>query len=71
MQLEIVCPLSNHALQAKPVASSSGRPWTPPTDSGPLIAHTRMNGNGRIVIPGAVREILGLQKDDSIVMEVE
>jgi AbrB family looped-hinge helix DNA binding protein len=41
------------------------------SDSGPLTAHTRINANGRIVIPAAMREKLGLRKDDSIVMEIE
>lgn len=64
-------PSSTHASQAEPVESSSDRRWTPPTVSGSLTAHTRINANGRIVIPAAMREKLGLKKDDSIVMEVE
>ena len=45
--------------------------WTQPAASAPMVAHTRINANGRIVIPAAMREKLGLQKDDSVVMEVE
>jgi AbrB family looped-hinge helix DNA binding protein len=64
-------PSSTQASQAEPIESSSDCRWTPSTVSGPLTAHTRINANGRIVIPAAMREKLGLQKDDSIVMEVE
>jgi AbrB family looped-hinge helix DNA binding protein len=64
-------PSSTQASQAEPIESSSDCPWTPSTVSGPLTAHTRINANGRIVIPAAMREKLGLQKDDSIVMEIE
>ena len=62
---------STQASQAEPVEPFLDCSWTPPTDSGPLTAHTRINANGRIVIPAAMREKLGLQKDDSIVMEIE
>ena len=64
-------PSSTQVSRAKPVESSSDSPSTHPTNFVPLTAHTRINANGRIVIPAAMREKLGLQKDDSIVMEVE
>lgn len=64
-------PSSTQASQAKPIESSSDCSWISPTVSEPLTAHTRINANGRIVIPAVMREKLGLQKDDSIVMEVE
>jgi AbrB family looped-hinge helix DNA binding protein len=64
-------PSSTQASRAEPIESSSDSPWPPSTVAGPLTAHTRINANGRIVIPAAMREKLGLLKDDSIVMEVE
>jgi len=57
--------------QAHPAEPQPDRPWTPPAGSAPMVAHTRMNANGRIVIPAIMREKLGLRKDDSVVMEVE
>jgi AbrB family looped-hinge helix DNA binding protein len=64
-------PSSTQASPAEPIEFSPDCPWTPPPTSGPLTAHTRINANGRIVIPAVMREKLGLQKDDSIVMEIE
>jgi AbrB family looped-hinge helix DNA binding protein len=64
-------PSAAQASQVDPLESSADYSWTQPAPSGPLTAHTRINANGRIVIPAAMREKLGLQKDDSIVMEVE
>jgi AbrB family looped-hinge helix DNA binding protein len=40
-------------------------------DSASMTAHTRISANGRIVIPAAMREKLGLRKDESVVMEVQ
>ena len=64
-------PSSTQTSQAAPPKSFSDCHLTQPAAPGLLTAHTRINANGRIVIPAAMREKLGLQKDDSIVMEVE
>ena len=42
-----------------------------PTVKSSLQARTRLNPNGRIVIPAAIREELGLQPGDSLLMDVE
>jgi len=61
--------------QANATESKPDLTWTTPSTqaaaSAPLVAYTRINANGRIVIPAAMREQLGLRKEDSIVMEVE
>jgi AbrB family looped-hinge helix DNA binding protein len=36
-----------------------------------MTVHTRISANGRIVIPAAMREKLGLRKDESVVMEIQ
>jgi AbrB family looped-hinge helix DNA binding protein len=36
-----------------------------------LVAHTRMSENGRIVIPVAMREKLGLKSGDAVVLTFE
>ena len=61
----------DQTLQGHPAESQPDHPWAPTAGSAPMVAHTRINANGRIVIPAAMREKLGLQKDDSVVMEVE
>jgi AbrB family looped-hinge helix DNA binding protein len=37
----------------------------------PTRAKTRLSANGRIVIPAAIREQLGIQPGDPVLMEVE
>ena len=61
----------DQAPQADAAESQPDHSWTPRAGLAPMVAHTRINANGRIVIPAAMREKLGLQKDDSVVMEVE
>jgi AbrB family looped-hinge helix DNA binding protein len=36
-----------------------------------LLAKARLNANGRIVIPAAVRQALGLRPGDELIMRVE
>lgn len=59
--------------QAPPTVeeSQSVETWTPSTDAGPITAHTRISANGRIVIPAAMREKLGLKANDSVVLILE
>ncbi len=40
-------------------------------DKQPIRAKTRISVNGRIVIPAAIREALGVKPGDSIVMEAQ
>lgn len=61
----------DQAPQTQAAESQPDHPWVPPDGPALMVAHTRINANGRIVIPAAMREKLGLQKDDSVIMEVE
>ncbi len=40
-------------------------------DKQPVRAKTRLSGNGRIVIPAAIREAIGVKAGDSILMEAQ
>ncbi|SRR5579871_6175632 len=40
-------------------------------DKQPVRAKTRISANGRIVIPAAIREAIGVKPGDSIVMEAQ
>lgn len=40
-------------------------------DNKTIRAKTELNANGRIVIPAAIREVLGIEPGDPIVMEAE
>jgi AbrB family looped-hinge helix DNA binding protein len=58
------------ANKSRQIARRRRKPFEDSSATSAMTAHTRMSGNGRIVIPAAMREKLGLQKDESVVMEV-
>jgi AbrB family looped-hinge helix DNA binding protein len=39
--------------------------------TGPHFVSSRINANGRIVIPAAIRQQMGIKPGDSVLMEVE